>query len=197
MLYHHLTKNVFTSCQLKFVRRRKMSSLKPRSHWLAEEVANAYLQSMGEHNHQLHKGEALAKEAQRVLTEAGQQWTDMRAEVYAALDGFGRPASAYDVADAVTKSRGKTVVANSIYRILDLFVASNLAIRIESANAFITNPHPDCAHNCVFLICDDCGCITHIDDDTLSDSVIKLAKTSGFNPRRPIIEVRGTCGSCH
>jgi Fur family zinc uptake transcriptional regulator len=34
------------------------------------------------------------------------------------------------------------VAANSVYRILDLFVGANLARRVESANAYIANDHP-------------------------------------------------------
>ena len=67
---------------------------------------------------------------------------------------FDKPASAYDIAEAVSKARGKRVAANSVYRILDLFVGTNLARRVESANAYVANAHPGCLHDCIFLICD-------------------------------------------
>ena len=73
------------------------------------------------------------------MTERGEQWTDMRAAVFEALAGFDKPASAYDIAEAVSKARGKRVAANSVYRILDLFVGTNLARRVESANAYVAN----------------------------------------------------------
>jgi Fur family zinc uptake transcriptional regulator len=41
-------------------------------------------------------------------------------------------------------ARGKRVAANSVYRILDLFVRTNLANRVESANAYLANTHPGC-----------------------------------------------------
>jgi hypothetical protein len=78
------------------------------------------------------------------MAERGEQWTDMRASVFDSLAGFERPASAYDIAEAVSKARGKRVAANSVYRILDLFVGTNLARRVESANAYIANQHPGC-----------------------------------------------------
>ena len=81
----------------------------------------------------------------------------MRAAVFDALAGFNQPASAYDIAEAVSKSQGRRVAANSVYRILDLFVGANLARRVESANAYVANAHPDCLHDCIFLICDNCG----------------------------------------
>ena len=63
----------------------------------------------------------------------------MRASVFEALASFDRPASAYDIAEAVSKTQGRRVAANSVYRILDLFVGANLARRVESANAYVAN----------------------------------------------------------
>ena len=120
----------------------------------------------------------------------------MREAVFKALASFDKPASAYDIADKVSTSEGRRVAANSVYRILDLFVGANLARRVESANAYIANDHPDCLHDCIFLICDDCGQISHLDDDRVSNGVRSAAKGTGFLTARPIIEVRGRCGSC-
>ena len=151
---------------------------------------------MSAHSHQLHQGNALRDAAARRIVERGEQWTDMRSAVFDALAGFDKPASAYDIAEAVSKARGKRVAANSVYRILDLFVNTNLARRVESANAYVANQHPGCLHDCIFLICDNCGQATHIDDDKLSEGVRQAAKHAGFSAQRPVIEVRGTCGDC-
>ena len=151
---------------------------------------------MARHDHQLHHGESLKTAARDRLMQEGEQWTDMRAAVFAALAGFDKPASAYDIAESVSNSQGRRVAANSVYRILDLFVTSNLARRVESANAYVANAHPDCLHDCIFLICDNCGQTVHIDDDTLSGGVRDAAKSAGFSAPRPVIEVRGTCGDC-
>ena len=107
---------------------------------------------MGDHLHHEHHGAALASAAQATLERSGEQWTAMRASIFEALSSFDKPASAYDIADAVSKLEGRRVAANSVYRILDLFVAANLARRVESANAYIANAHPDCLHDCIFLV---------------------------------------------
>jgi len=151
---------------------------------------------MAAHQHHLHEGESLKAAARQHLTSRGEQWTDMRAAVFDALSGFNRPASAYDIAEAVSNEQGRRVAANSVYRILDLFVGANLARRVESANAYVANAHPDCLHDCIFLICDSCGQAVHIDDDILSVGVRKAAESAGFSNQRPVIEVRGTCGDC-
>ena len=151
---------------------------------------------MSGHVHTLHRGAPLAAAAQAALEASGEQWTDMRARVFASLTGFTRPASAYDIAEAMSASEGRRVAANSIYRILDLFVAANLARRVESANAYVANAHPDCVHDCIFLVCDSCGGATHLDDDALTGAVRAAADKTGFSALRPVIEVRGTCADC-
>ena len=151
---------------------------------------------MAAHQHHVHEGESLKDAARDRLTSRGEQWTDMRASVFEALAGFDRPASAYDIAEAVSNNQGRRVAANSVYRILDLFVGANLARRVESANAYVANAHPDCLHDCIFLICYNCGQAVHIDDDGISGGVRKAAESAGFSAQRPVIEVRGTCGDC-
>ena len=120
----------------------------------------------------------------------------MRAQIFDSLAEFEKPASAYDIADAVSKMRGRRVAANSVYRILDLFVTNNIALRVESANAYIANSHPGCVHDCIFLVCDNCGSATHVDDDAIANGVRAVAQKQGFSPVRPVIEVKGRCGAC-
>jgi Fur family zinc uptake transcriptional regulator len=150
-----------------------------------------------DHVHHSHSGDNLADAAKSTMERSGEQWTQMRAAVFDALASFGdKPASAYDIAEKVSQNEGRRIAANSVYRILDLFVGANLARRVESANAYIANDHPDCLHDCIFLICDTCGQTTHLDDDKLSNGVRAAAKSAGFDPKRPVIEVRGRCGEC-
>jgi Fur family transcriptional regulator, zinc uptake regulator len=148
------------------------------------------------HVHHTHAGKSLANAAKATMERSGEQWTAMRAAVFGALASFHKPASAYDIADKVSREQGRRVAANSVYRILDLFVGANLARRVESANAYIANDHPDCLHDCIFLICDQCGQATHLDDDKLAGGVRAAARQAGFAPDRPVIEVRGRCSEC-
>ena len=149
----------------------------------------------GHHHHEL-EGDALVAAARASLKESGEQWTQMRATVFEALAARATPASAYDIADDVAETRGKRVAANSVYRILDLFVRTNLARRVESATAYLANPHPGCRHDCIFLICDNCGKATHFDDDALTGALAAAAEKQGFAADRPVIELRGTCAVC-
>jgi len=148
------------------------------------------------HHHIEPAGEQLAEAARRVLETKGEQWTDMRAAIFDLLAEAERPSSAYDIADRLSQARGKRVAPNSVYRILDLFVSSNLALRIESANAFVVNAHPGCRHDCIFLVCRGCGETTHVDDDALTTNVRAMADHQGFVAERPVIEILGRCAKC-
>lgn len=151
---------------------------------------------MGEHAHRELEGVSLVSAAQNVFAQAGEQWTDMRADVFAALAECEKPVSAYELAESVSTSRGKRVAPNSVYRILDLFVRTNLARRVESANAYVVTSHPGCRHDCIFLICDSCGDAKHLDDDKLTGSLVAAAAKAGFADIRPVVELRGICADC-
>lgn len=146
--------------------------------------------------HREYSGSDLVAAAQATLTAADEQWTGMREAVFAELARHEIPASAYDIADNLSKSRGKRVAPNSVYRILDLFVRNNLANRIESANAYLVNTHPGCRHDCIFLICDDCGKATHLDDDRVTGALRAAGRDAGFADVRPVVELRGLCEDC-
>lgn len=148
------------------------------------------------HRHHAPGSADLAAAAEAALTAQQVSWTELRAHVFSALAGMDGPASAYDVADAVSKASGRRIAANSVYRILDLFVAHNLAKRVESRNAYVANTHPDCAHDCIFLVCDGCGRIEHLDDDRLAGQMRATAGLHGFRAARPVLELIGQCRQC-
>ena len=148
------------------------------------------------HNHVEPSADRLAEAARAVMIGQGEQWTEMRAAIFDVLAAGDRPTSAYDIADRVSQQRGKRVAPNSVYRILDLFVANNLAKRVESANAFVVNAHPGCRHDCIYLVCRNCGDATHVDDDMLTESVRAVAERNSFQAERPVIEILGRCGKC-
>ncbi len=148
------------------------------------------------HLHTELSGADLVSAARAALTGRGEQWTTMRAAVFEELARHDRPISAYDIADNLSAARGKRVAPNSIYRILDLFVANTLAMRVESSNAYLANCHPGSDHDCIFLVCDECGEATHIDDEAVSRSVRDLANRRQFHTERPVLEIRGLCRHC-
>ena len=148
------------------------------------------------HKHHEPEGAALIDAARRSLEDQGERWTGMRAEVFEELAKHTRPVSAYDIAENLSNQRGRRVAPNSVYRILDIFVRGNLANRIESANAFLVNSHPGCRHDCIFLICVDCGAADHVDDDALTGALRNAGREAGYTEVRPVVELRGLCAEC-
>lgn len=150
------------------------------------------------HVHALEEltGEQLIEAARRALEASGEQWTSMREAVFVELARFERPTSAYDIADRLSEARGKRVAPNSIYRILDVFVSNGLAVRIESSNAYLVNSHPGHGHDCIFLVCEECGDAAHVDDDAVSQSVRSLIGRQKFRSESPVLEIRGLCRQC-
>lgn len=134
------------------------------------------------HKHEQPEGEALTEAARSAFERVGEQWTDMRAQLFNVIVGLDRPASAYDIADRFSEQRGRRVAANSVYRILDLFVAANIVTRVEVANRYLPNVHPGCVHDCILLFCEQCGRITHLDDDNIATSIRGAATNAGFRP---------------
>ena len=150
------------------------------------------------HPHSLEEltGEQLVDAARRALVASGEQWTSMREAVFVELARFERPTSAYDIADRLSAARGKRVAPNSIYRILDVFVSNGLAVRIESSNAYLVNTHPGHGHDCIFLVCEECGEAAHVDDTEVSQSVRALIARQHFRSEQPVLEIRGLCRQC-
>jgi Fur family transcriptional regulator, zinc uptake regulator len=148
------------------------------------------------HDHHCANSDTLRQRAEEALTATGEQWTPMREAVFLELARHEGPTSAYQIADDLSQARGKRVAPNSIYRILDLFVSKNLAVKIESANAFLSNSHPGEEHDCVFLVCDACGSASHVDSEEVGQNLRSIAASQHFRPERPVLEIRGICKEC-
>jgi Fur family zinc uptake transcriptional regulator len=148
------------------------------------------------HQHPAPGSDALRNAARARLEAEGIAWTDLRAAIYESLVEAARPASAYDVSEVVSRRLARRVAANSVYRILDLFVVHNLARRVESRNAYVANVHPGCLHDCIFLVCEACGGIDHVDDDQLAGAIRQLAEGHGFVAKRTALELLGLCRAC-
>ena len=72
-----------------------------------------------------------------------------------------------------------------------------LVHRIESRNAFLAciNNHASGAP-VVFLICEHCGAVGEAASGAVADSLNAAAKSAGFTPKSPVIEISGVCKHC-
>jgi Fur family transcriptional regulator, zinc uptake regulator len=147
------------------------------------------------HSHH-HTATDMTAAAKAAFELGGEQWTPVRAAVFEALMQHTRPVGAYDIAESVSRAAGRRIAPNTVYRILDLFVAKNLVNRIESRNAFIASAHPEHHDDCIYLVCTACGSATHMDNPGIADQVRAAARAAGFAPDKPVIEVSGRCSAC-
>ncbi len=117
--------------------------------------------------------------------------------VLGTLSQSGGPLSAYSILDQLRDQGFRAPL--QVYRALDKLVEFGMVHRLESLNAFVACRHPSCdAHETIaFTICDECGQVSEISDDTISDRLQSLATDTGFALKKSTVELRGICHKCH
>ena len=148
-----------------------------------------------DHDHERCSADAMAL-AEAVCRERGQRLTTIRRNVLAVLLGSHKPLGAYEIIDLVA-ARGPRPAPITIYRALDFLTAQGLVHRIESRNAFLAciNNHASDAP-VVFLICEHCGAVGEAPSAAVAESLNAAAKSAGFTPKAPVIEISGVCAHC-
>ncbi|MBK1649251.1 Fur family transcriptional regulator [Rhabdochromatium marinum] len=133
--------------------------------------------------------------AEALCRERGLRLTEQRKTVLRLLCAANKPMSAYELLECM-----RTVVKNpappTVYRALDFLLEQGLAHKLESLHAYIGCTHPDHPHASQFLICDGCGEVTEVEDASVAASLQAAGQALGFQAKRPIVEVLGTCAQC-
>jgi len=148
-----------------------------------------------DHDHGRCAADALAH-AEALCVKRGERLTTMRRHVLEVLSASHKPLGAYEIIDLVA-ARGPRPAPITIYRALDFLTAQGLVHRIESRNAFLAciNNHADGAP-VVFLICERCGSVGEAASGAVAESLNAAAKSAGFIPKSPVIEITGVCVHC-
>jgi len=148
-----------------------------------------------DHDHGRCTAEAMAH-AEAVCARRTQKFTPIRRQVLQALLSSHRPLGAYEVIDELAKSMPRPAPI-TVYRALDFLMENGLVHRIESRNAFLAciNNHASDAP-VVFLICEHCGAVGEAPSAAVAESVNAAAKSAGFTPKSPVIEISGVCAHC-
>lgn len=122
--------------------------------------------------------------------------TTNQQRVFTTLVEAQRPLSAYAVLDKV---RGAGFSApTQVYRALERLLEEGMVHRLESLNAYVsctcTEGH---SHGpMAFAICDDCGGVDEIVDNSLQRYLGRWAKSHAFALRSAAIELHGQCAAC-
>jgi Fur family zinc uptake transcriptional regulator len=148
-----------------------------------------------DHDHGRCSADAMAH-AEALCAARAERLTPTRRQVLAALAASHRPLGAYEIIDRLAE-RGPRPAPITVYRALDFLLGQGLVHRIESRNAYIAciSRHQAGAMM-VFLLCDLCGAVGEAPSAAVAKSLIAAAKSAGFTPKTPVVEIPGVCAHC-
>jgi len=132
--------------------------------------------------------------AEALCRERGVRLTRQRRRVLELVCRANRPVGAYELLDQLRD--GGSAAPPTVYRALDWLLAQGLVHKLETLHAYIGCTHPEHPHASQFLICNDCGGVTELEDQAIAGSLASVAAETGFRPSRPVVEVIGTCSDC-
>jgi len=132
--------------------------------------------------------------AEALCAERGVRLTVQRRRVLELVCRAARPIGAYEILDQIRD--GAPAAPPTVYRALDFLQEQGLVHKLETQHAYVGCTHPEHPHMSQFLICADCGDVTELENEAIAGSLRSVAAETGFEPRRPIVEVIGTCSTC-
>jgi len=135
------------------------------------------------------------RRAEQRCAERGARLTKQRRTVLELLCTSDTPLSAYELLDRMRASI-RNPAPPTVYRALDFLLEQGLAHKLESLHAFVGCTHPDHPHAGQFLICADCGDVVELENQAVMHSLRSAARAIGFETRRPVVELLGTCAQC-
>jgi len=148
-----------------------------------------------DHDHGRCSSDAMAV-AEALCGERGQRLTPIRREVLASLLASHHPLGAYEIMERLAPA-GPRPAPITVYRALEFLRENGLVHRIESRNAFIACVHTHAAGELVvFLICERCGTVGEAASLEVAATLKSAARTAGFTPKSPVIEISGVCTHC-
>ena len=135
------------------------------------------------------------RRAEGLCRRRGVRFTSQRRQVLEIVCAADRPMGAYEILDAMRDAVPGAAPA-TVYRALDFLLVQGLVHKLETLHAFVGCTHPEHPHFSQFLICSECGNIDELEDEHIARSLREAADSTGFRPKRRIVEVIGTCDRC-
>ena len=113
-----------------------------------------------------------------------------------ALEQADAPLSAYSILDLLRDKGFRAPL--QVYRALEKLIEFGMVHRLESLNAFVAcrRPDDDDHHAVAFTICETCGQVSEISDQSLTRRLLSLSKETGFQVNKLTLELRGLCQQC-
>lgn len=127
----------------------------------------------------------------QILKDNNTSVTKVRRAIFTALSEADKPLKNGQVATLVP-----SVDRASVYRTLELFAQLGITtttIRGWTPFTELAEPFKQHHHH---IICEQCGKVVEIENDTLEDVLNIVAARHDFSLTKHIVELTGLCGSC-
>jgi len=151
-------------------------------------------ESRGKHDHDRCVTRAL-KAAEEVCEQREMQLTPIRRRVLELIWSRHAPVGAYAILGSLKKGEG-ALAPTTVYRALEFLMEAGLIHRIDTLNAYIACDAPQEAHAAQFLVCRNCNRVEELDDQAISQLVMRRAKSVGFTVDTQAVEIKGLCANC-
>jgi Fur family transcriptional regulator, ferric uptake regulator len=129
------------------------------------------------------------------LRRAGRRLTRQRQAIWDAL--LAEPDQHLSAEDVVERVREDLPHVNpsTVYRTLDLLVEEGLVLRTDlgADRAYYEPTHEHPHHH---LVCERCGAVAHLHDETLGELAERITKASGYTLGEREISFFGLCPDC-
>lgn len=135
-----------------------------------------------------------AADAETQLRSAGYRVTSSRRQVLSVLADADRALSPYAIREALGAGAAVPDVV-TVYRILELLTALDLAHRVHSVNGWVACSRLRCGGCHHPVICEGCGRIEEVEGHQLEPLERDLA-AAGWAVRGHVLEFRGLCPAC-
>jgi Fur family ferric uptake transcriptional regulator len=130
------------------------------------------------------------------LRTAGYRRGGARARVIGYLDAQECCVAAQDIHQALHSS-GERVGLATVYRVLDVLVATRLVQRVDLGDGVARfEPVHDSVEHHHHIVCHDCGRIEPFADQRLERVLRDVERSSGYDVAGHDIVLRGACSAC-
>ncbi len=136
------------------------------------------------------------EQVETICAERGVRLTPQRKRVFELIHSNRSASSAYVLLEQLKESEPQAKPP-TVYRALDFLLEQGFIHRVESTNSYITCcSFNNQQHFFQLLICDKCGDVVELEDQTLISLLAENAKQHGFTLTNHVIETHGECQVC-
>ncbi|EJN6828616.1 XRE family transcriptional regulator [Vibrio cidicii] len=138
----------------------------------------------------------LLEQIEGLCSARGVRLTPQRKRVFELICSNSKASSAYDLLEQLKESEPQAKPP-TVYRALDFLMEQGFIHRVESTNSFISCCSCNTKqHFFQLLICDKCGDVVELQDETLISLLANNAEKYGFKLTNQVIETHGICKAC-